>query len=265
MTVEILCPHCGFSRSVPREKIPPGVRRANCPSCKKQFELNLEMTAPQPGEKDQGAGKGQGPSRGAPPWESRSELGLWGAVYGTTKAVLFKPRELFAGMGFQAGLREPLAYGLLTGSLGTMVGFFWQFLWMSETLYSLVGRYLEEFSMALVFAACLILSPLYVLVTICLESLILHACLVLVRAGKNGFEATFRVVAYSQGTQVMAFIPFLGEVVALVWQCIAQMAGLREIHEISYGKIILAFLIPFVLLLLVIAGLAVTLSYLFLR
>jgi len=136
---------------------------------------------------------------------------------------------------------------------------------MSETLYSLIGRYLEDFSMALVFAACLILSPLYVIVTLYLESLILHVCLVLVRAGKNGFQATFRVVAYSQGTQVMAFIPVLGGLVALAWQAIVQMVGLREIHEVSYGKIVLAFLIPFVLFLLVIAGLAATLSFLFLR
>lgn len=265
MTVEILCPHCGFTRNIPSEKIPPGVRRANCPRCKNQFELNLQRPAPALGVKNEGAGKGQGPLRGAPPWERRSELGLWGAIYGTTKAVLFSPRELFATMGFEAGLREPLAYGLLSGSLGTMVGFFWQFLWMSDILYSLIGRYLEEFSMALVFAACLILSPLYVIVTLCLESLILHVCLVLVRAGKNGFQATFRVVAYSQGTQVAAFIPLLGGVAALVWQCIVQMAGLREIHEVSYGKIILAFLIPFVLFLLVIAGLATTLFLLFLR
>ena len=262
MTVEILCPHCGFSRNVPREKIPPGVRRANCPRCKNQFDLNLQMPDRHPAEKDEAAGKGAGALRGAPPWERRSELSLWAAFYRTTKAVLFKPRELFAGMGFQAGLREPLAYGLLSGSLGTMVGLFWQFLWMSDILYSLLGRHLTEYSLGLIYAACLILSPLYVVVTLCLESLILHVCLVLVRAGKSGFEATFRVVAYSQGTQVWAFIPFLGGMAALVWQCIVQMVGLREIHEVSYGKIVLAFLIPFVLFLLVVAGLVATFSYL---
>ncbi|MEW6668508.1 MAG: YIP1 family protein [Thermodesulfobacteriota bacterium] len=265
MTVEVRCPHCGFSRNVPREKIPPGVRRANCPQCKKLFDLNLQMPAPPPGDKDEAAGKDRRSPRGDPPWERRSELGLWAAVYGTTKAVLFKPRELFAGMGFQAGAREPLAYGLLTGSLGTMVGFFWQFLWMSGAVYSLIGRALEGISMELVFAACLILSPLYVFVMIYLVSLFLHACLLLVRAGKNGFQATFRVIAYSQGTQVLAFIPFVGGAAGLVWQCVVQMIGLREIHEVSYGRIILAFLIPFVLFLLAITGLTAILSFLFLR
>ena len=266
MTVQILCPHCGFSRDVPREKIPPGVRRANCPRCKNQFELNLEVPpGTGEGEKAEGEGKGQVSGRGAPPWEQRPELSLWAAFCRTTKAVLFSPRTLFAQMGCEAGLREPLAYGLLWGSLGTMVGLFWQFLWMSDALYSLAGRYLEEFSMALVFAVCLILSPVYTLVTLCLESLILHACLSLVRAGKNGFQATFRVVAYSQATQVLSFIPFVGGLVVLGWQCVVQMVGLREIHGVSYGKIVLSFLIPFLLVLLVMAGLAVTFSLLFLR
>ena len=36
----ITCPHCAFSRTVPKNVIPEGVRRATCPGCKQAFPLN---------------------------------------------------------------------------------------------------------------------------------------------------------------------------------------------------------------------------------
>jgi hypothetical protein len=265
MTVEIVCPHCGFSKTLQREKIPAGVRWANCPRCKNRFEL---FPANPAAESDRGMEEAvpqkQGPLRIAPPWERRPELGLWRAVYETTKAVLFHPRDLFDTMDFQSGLREPFAFGLLTGALGTMVSLFWQFLVMSGSITSMTRGYLDQFGVALVFTGALVTSLLLVIVMLFATSLIFHGCLLLVRGGKKGFEATFRVVAYSQATQMLAFIPFLGGLAGLVWQLMVQMIGLKEIHGVSYGRIILAFSIPLVLLLLILVVVLVTLPFLLL-
>ena len=38
----ITCPHCAFSRTVPKSVIPDGVKKATCPSCKQAFPLNEE-------------------------------------------------------------------------------------------------------------------------------------------------------------------------------------------------------------------------------
>ncbi|MBN1103664.1 MAG: YIP1 family protein [Deltaproteobacteria bacterium] len=266
MTVEIVCPHCGLSKTLEREKIPAGVRWANCPRCKNRFELLLANPIPESGQGGEPVGpEEQGPLRIAPPWERRAELGLWKATCETTKAVLFHPRDLFEKMDVQAGLREPFAFGLLTGALGTMVGLFWQFLVMSGSITSMTRGYLDQYGIALVFTGVLVLSLLLVVVLLFATSLIVHGCLSLVRGGKNGFEATFRVVAYSQAAQILAFIPFVGGLAGLVWQLMVQMIGLKEIHGVSYGRIILAFSIPLVLLLLVLVVVVLTLPFLLLR
>jgi uncharacterized membrane protein YjgN (DUF898 family) len=38
----IVCPHCTFSRIVPKGAIPDGVKKATCPKCKQPFPLNNE-------------------------------------------------------------------------------------------------------------------------------------------------------------------------------------------------------------------------------
>ena len=85
-------------------------------------------------------------------------------------------------------------------------------------------------------------------------SLIIHLLLLLVGAGTNRFEATFRVMAYSQATRVWSLIPFIGSPIGWVWRSIVQIIGLKEAHETSYGRIVVAFLIPLVMLIVVIAA-----------
>ncbi|NIQ98471.1 MAG: hypothetical protein GWO11_08660 [Desulfuromonadales bacterium] len=43
----ITCPHCGFSRDVPREAIPEGAKAVNCPACGERFPF-VEQAAPPP-------------------------------------------------------------------------------------------------------------------------------------------------------------------------------------------------------------------------
>jgi hypothetical protein len=261
MSVEIVCPQCGYSKEVSEEKIPPGVKWANCPRCKNRFELHLQRALPaQETVKEEETAPG---FEGGTPWERRSEIGVWTGLYRTTTGVLFSPRHFFGTMTTGTGLTEPFAYGVLSGVIGTMCGLFWHFLVMSGSIRSLIQ--LNPIGMAAIFAAVLLFAIPYVLVVMLLTSLVLHGCLVLLRGGRNGFEGTFRVVAYSQATQVLSFIPFLGGIAAFLWLFVVQVIGLKEIHETSYGKIILAYLIPFIVLFGVVAVVVVFLSFVLLQ
>jgi hypothetical protein len=260
MTVEIICPNCNFSKSIPKEKIPAGARWATCPQCKHRFSfapLKGDVSSLQ-GQKEVGA---EGPVvTQAPPWEDRSELGLWQGIYQTFKAVLFSPDKLFRSMTHEGGITEPLAFGLLLGSIGSMFGFFWQFLMMSGGFMAVGEELMGRVSMSIIFFAIIIISPLFVAVTMFIGSAVLHLLLLIVKGGKNGFEATFRVVSYSQATQIWAVIPFIGGFIGGLWILIVQIVGLREIHETSYLRVILALLIPIALILLLV--LAVVISFL---
>ncbi len=260
--MEITCPNCNFSKRIRAEKIPAGVKWATCPRCEHRFEFTLSSTGAEPRQGPVGRATDGRPQRSIAPWESRSEIGLWPAMYRTSKAVLFSPEDLFAHLSYRSGIREPLAFGLLCGSLGTLFNLFWQVLIIAGPILPFDPGFGEELVFVLLFMVVALLVPLFVTITIFVSSGILHVLLLLVRGGQNGFEATFRVIAYSQATQVLGVIPFIGGVAGGLWLLVIQVIGAREMHETSYLKIFIAFLIPFALIFLVVI-LALTAIFVF--
>ena len=252
MIQEIVCPQCQYSKQIPGEKIPANVRWATCPRCKTRFDFRAGNGAFDfEGESSRYSPK-KPVGRRRTPWEERSKLGLWRGLCQTFKGTLFTPGPFFRSTAFDSGLAEPFAFGLLFGSLGTMFGFFWQFLIVgfgflpaSSDLVTWPGRYA-------LFWGAMILSPVLVTMGLFITSGITHVLLMVVKGGRHGFRATFRVTAYGQATQVFSLIPFVGGLIGGVWLLIIAIIGLKEIHEISYARVIMAFLIPFALVFLLI-------------
>ena len=250
--MEITCPNCNFSKQIRQERIPAGVKWATCPRCDQRFELVLPATGMPP---PQGPVRGtpeSRPLRGVAPWEDRAEIGLWPGIFQTFKAVLFSPGDLFARLSYREGIKEPLAFALLFGSLGTLFALFWQILLISGPILPFDLGLADEFGFVVLFMAMAVFVPLFVTLAVFVSSGVLHLLLLLVRGGQNGFEATFRVMAYSQATQVLGLIPFIGGLAGSLWLLVIQMKGVREMHETSYVKVILAFLIPFALIFLLV-------------
>jgi rubredoxin len=252
VSVDITCPNCNFSKNIPKEKIPAGARWTTCPQCKHRFEFDLTGPVFDFEKEGEGAGGKDQVGQERTPWENRSELGIWQGIYQTFKAVLFSPEKLFRTMSFKGGIKEPLAFGLLLGSIGAMLGLFWNFLMMSGSLLEMVHELMGPFNITLVFLGLLIFSPLFVIIILFVTSGILHLSLLIVRGGKNGFEATFRVISYSQAIQVLGLIPFIGGLIGGLWVLVVQVIGIREIHETSYLRVFIAFLIPLALIFLVV-------------
>ncbi|HBF43990.1 MAG TPA: hypothetical protein DDW42_10275 [Desulfobacteraceae bacterium] len=266
MTVSLTCPYCNFSRKVSKEKIPTGAKWATCPRCHQRFEFltperGTDFTTQETnaGVDETGQGYEKGHERKGSPWENRSELGLWQGIFQTFKAVLFSPERLFSSLTYKGGLKEPLAFGILVGSIGSMLGFFWQFLIFSAALYPFLQSFFGKFAIGLIFLFLIAAVPIIVTLSIFIYGSILHLLLLIVRGGKNGFEGTFRVVSYSQATQLLGVLPFIGGMIAGIWQLIVQIIGLREIHDTSYVRVIIAFLIPVALIFLLLIGILIPL------
>ncbi len=268
MIVELTCPHCRFSKKIPKEKIPQGVKWATCPRCRQRFEipefnpkagLGKAETGEEKGYDGPGEGHGKDLKRHGSPWENRSNLGLWQGIYQTLKAVLFSPEKLFKTLTYKGGIKEALAFGLLVACLGAMIGFFWEFLILSGRLLSFAYPLFGQLTAALIFLLVIVIIPVLVTLLMFIYSGILHLFLRILRGGQNGFEATFRVVSYSQAAQIWALIPVLGSLVAGIWQLIVQIIGLREIHETSYLRVIIAFMIPVALIFFLVIGVAICL------
>jgi hypothetical protein len=259
MTLEITCPNCHFTKILSKEKIPDGVKWATCPRCEHRFNVSFPEPPVISRTGAENGGSGYKTGRNGSPWEKRSEIGLWQGIVQTSKAVLFSPDKFFGKLSPRNGMKEPLAFGLLLGSIGTMFGFFWQFLIMSGSLLSSGIAGLGQIAASLIFLAIIVISPLFVLISILFTSAILHGLLLLVRAGNSGFQGTFRVVSYAQAAQIFGVIPLIGGLIGSIWLLIVQMVGLREIHQTSYLRLFMALLIPLALILLVIVAVVIPL------
>jgi len=110
--------------------------------------------------------------------------------------------------------------------------------------------------------AATILFPFAATVMMCMTSLIVHILLTVVGGAKNGFEATFRAVSYSQAAQFWALIPYVGGLIASFWLVVVQLIGIREIHEVSYARVLMAFFIPVALVIAVLMAAGASLFFL---
>ncbi|OPX37867.1 MAG: hypothetical protein B1H13_12190 [Desulfobacteraceae bacterium 4484_190.3] len=144
MIIEITCPFCQFSKRVPSEKIPDGVKWVTCPRCRQRFEFNkkeaeaaADVPTPPPPipyyseEKKTREKPGGAPSRTGAPWENRSEIGLWQGIWQTCKAVLFSPDTLFKELTYEGGKRDRL------GSSSTVASFTSCLFWCGERIMGL--------------------------------------------------------------------------------------------------------------------------------
>jgi hypothetical protein len=206
-----------------------------------------------------------GPKEGGAPWEDRRVLTVWPSIFATLKAVLFSPETFFHSLEIRGGIREPFAFGLLMGSTSAMFSLFWKFLILSGGLMAVDLPLFGQRTAWFVFLILLVFVPVFVAVSMFIFASILHLMLLLVRGGSNGFEASFRVIAYSQGVQIWTMVPFLGGWVALIWQFIVQVIGLREIHRTSYLRVIAAFVIPVILFFVLFAAILIPLVVMMIR
>jgi hypothetical protein len=74
----------------------------------------------------------------------------------------------------------------------------------------------------------------------------LHLILVIFGWNKEDFEATFRIVTYTEGTSFFEIVPFIGGVIAMIWQAVLMVIGVKEVHKLKTGQAILVVLLPLI-------------------
>jgi len=239
--VDITCPHCQFAKRISEDKIPPRLRWIRCPRCGNRFEYKS------------GDAFGKTEKRHPAPWERRAALGLWKGIMQTVTSVAFSPRATFSTLALRGGWREPLAFGLLVGSISSMFASFWEFVLAVSGIVQPWWSTFISLNVPIVFLFLILLSPLFVALDLLVSTVIIHSLLRLVGDGGKGFEGTFRVVAYSQATMVWSIIPVIGRPIGWAWRTIVQIIGLKEAHGASYLRIGAALFIPVVLIMTLVA------------
>lgn len=229
-----------------------------CPHCQKPLSDPPESFCPHCGDAIQeppALGSARS-AAGATPWENRERIGWLSGLIETTRQVLFSPGEFFRSMPTVGGIGAPLGYGVLAGYAGLVLASLYQLVFQS-VFASWAGRFgqghtpferwLPMMGQGLGFALQLVLGPLFVLIGIFIASAILHVFLLLFGGAQRGFEASFRVMCYSEATAFAQVIPMCGGFVTAVWWIVVTIIGLSEAHATGKGQAAAAVLVPIVL------------------
>jgi len=184
------------------------------------------------------------------PWEERETIGIVSGLLKTVQSAAVHPGEFFKKMQVNGGLTDPLLFGLIIGMIGVTFQYVWQILLQNpmQRMMTAEMQGMAAFDMLQGFGIAIlaVLAPIMVIVGIFVLAGCLHVVLMMVKGAHAGFEATFRVVAYSSSPYLLTIIPFCGGIVALVWMVLLAIIGLREAHGTSGNRAAFAVLFPFI-------------------
>ena len=178
------------------------------------------------------------------PWERRQLLGFFKAFYDTVSVLLTKPGEAFIMMKREGGLTDPLLFGMIGGSVGTIVSILFQ-IGLQSVIRTNTGL-VDLFGVPVV-VGLLVFSPLWLALWLFIGSGILHLCLMMLGGANRPFETTLRVVCYACGsTQLFNIIPICGAYVAPIYYIVLVCIGLTRAQETTTGKALLAIFLPII-------------------
>jgi len=202
------------------------------------------------------------------PWEDPGRP-FFDGLFETVRLLAASPGEAFRRMPVTGGIGRPLFYAIAVGWVSIAVAVFWnvllQGMWLpflesAEDLAGMGAMYGITIGWGLMMV---VLAPLFVIIGVFIAAAVLHLMLLIVGGANKGFEATVRVVCYTQTAQLAGIIPFCGGIVTLVWTVILYVIGFSTSHQTTQGKALLAIILPIVLccvmsavVFLVIGGLA---------
>jgi hypothetical protein len=256
----ITCPQCGYVQEQTDECIKCGVIISKFLKYQETVKpTGVEATAPgAAGPSEEGPQAQQiigtpiGEPEGSTPWEDMASLGFITAFFRTIKEVLFAPTAFFSRMPVSNGLTPPLFYGVIVNFVGGLIAILLQVI-LFGSMWSFPGGegmegmgggvQLFQTTFIIVYA---IFLPLLIAIGLFVMSGIFHLCLLIVGAGKRGFEATFRVVAYTGSTAVFAVVPIVGGIIITIYDLVLWTIGFRESHRTTTGKALIAVLLPMI-------------------
>jgi hypothetical protein len=176
------------------------------------------------------------------PWESVSSLGIGRALLATLKECLFTPFAFFAKVALSHSPAMSFVYALILGSVGSLIGFLWTWLFLSRFQTSF--PWLESISSASVSATGLVFMPLLTSIKIVFASVYFQTLLTLTGAKRKGISSTLGIVCYSESSALLNVIPLVGGVAALVWSLFLLSAGISRVHQMSMVKALVIIFLP---------------------
>jgi len=183
------------------------------------------------------------------PWEVKG-IGLT-SWWETSQLCLSDAERAFGMMRQDGGMGSPMLYAIW----GLLIGFVGQMAWsVPGMLLEMLGGQGQGNNQL---AGVGVLGPqilvgvailAYGTVWLLFSAAVTHLCLMLVGGARQGYETTYRVIAFSAGSIGWLFvIPCFGPLIVFVMSFVCPIQGLAAAHGVSVGKAAAAVLLPMVL------------------
>jgi hypothetical protein len=158
----------------------------------------------------------------------------------TVQRVVTQPADFFRGILRQGDYLNPLIFAIICYEVFTILA----------GLFSLAGISGQQGFGG--FIISLILAPIGAAIGLFIGAGIIHLLVMVIVGSRNsGYEATFRVAAYSTVVNLVSWIPFIVWIASLYGIYLA-IVGIREVHNTTTGKAALVVLIPAAVILLLV-------------
>jgi hypothetical protein len=202
-----------------------------------------------------GSGAGGSSGGGPPPRVSGIASGadfdyrqLVPSLIQTAREVLLNPVNFFRSIRRTGDFVNPLVFAIICSLISAVIGGILAFI-ISLATGNGFGGSLGSL------IANIILIPIGTAIGLFIWAGIYHLLvLLLIRPRHEGYEATFRVVAYAAALQLLswlAYIPLLGILVGIalgIYSVVLSVIGIREMHATTTGRALAVVLIPVVVL-----------------
>lgn len=210
------------------------------------------------GDSANGTSGGEAGHEGAQPpqqagpelWAYMREVGIVPAFILTTRQILLRPHDFFAGMSKTVSFFVPFSYYMLASLLGIAFDTLWQIAVGNPILpeaFSMESGGLQELVIMLLYSPVVMMLYLYLLAAV------LHLGLMLTGVAKPGSSPTLRVVCYSSAAELLSVIPVVGSVLGGIVRLWLLAVGLKEVYGTSMGRIVPAIGLLLLALLVVVA------------
>lgn len=198
-----------------------------------------------------------------PAWERAEDQAPVTKVVASVKQVLSSPSATFAQLPAEGGFIKPLLFYVLTAWTSGGAALTYQLMAALINPSMVFGEAAQEIStpmMVGIFVGLLFFLPLILIIGLYMSAGLFHLALLMTRGANKPFEATFRALAYAQGSaSVLQFVPLCGGYIYPALSIVYSVIALREVHRVELWRVVLAA----VLLFLLFCGLAMGAGLLF--
>ena len=161
----------------------------------------------------------------------------------TVQRVVLQPADFYRGILRRGDFLNPLIFAIICYEVSAILGGLIALAFGNRGFGGFIGN--------------IILAPIGAAIGLFIGAGILYLLVMVIVGSRNsGYEATFRVAAYTSVVNLVSWIPLIGWIASLYGIYLA-IVGIREVHTTTTGKAALVVLIPVAVLLFIFVVLAI--------